>query len=203
MRIIAGRLRSRQLKSPKGSSCRPAMGRTREALFSMLEARGLVWSEAHVLDIFAGSGSLAFEAISRGAPYALLLENSPLILRCLHDNIHSLDLAGQVEVLTDDALRILRTPPPEPFDVVFLDPPYRQGYAERALMLLVKQGWLAPAAFVAAEIEEKLRLRLPASLSLVTERLFGQTRLVLLRASGQDSETGHASQVPLDTEQPE
>ena len=93
-------------------------------------------------------------------------------------------------MLTDDALRVLRTPPSKPFDVIFLDPPYRQGYAERALILLVKQGWLAPAAFVAAEIEEKLKLRLPDKLSLVTERLFGQTRLVLLRADGQASETG-------------
>ncbi|MCR5813830.1 MAG: 16S rRNA (guanine(966)-N(2))-methyltransferase RsmD [Desulfovibrio sp.] len=187
MRIIAGKFRSRQLKSPKGSICRPAMGRTREALFSMLEARGVFWPDTRVLDIFAGSGSLALEAVSRGAPYALLLEHSPQILRCLNDNIRAFDLADQVQVLTDDALRLLRTPPSQPFDVVFLDPPYRQGYAERALILLEKQGWLAPKAFVAAEIEETLRLRFSPTLPLVAERLFGQTRLVLLQASEPDS----------------
>ena len=85
-----------------------------------------------------------------------------------------------MQVLSDDALRILRTPPAQPFDVVFLDPPYHQGYTERALTLLVKHGWLAPHAFLAAEIEDKLRLRFPACLPMVAERLFGQTRLVIL-----------------------
>ena len=183
MRIISGKFRSRQLKSPKGATCRPAMGRTREALFSMLEARGVVWANSRVLDVFAGSGSLSFEAVSRGAPFALLLEHSPQILRCINDNIRLLQVAGQVQVLSDDALRILRTPPAQPFDVVFLDPPYHQGYTERALTLLVKHGWLAPHAFLAAEIEDKLRLRFPACLPMVAERLFGQTRLVILHCN--------------------
>ena len=83
MLIIAGGLGGRVLKTVEGEGYRPAMGRTREALFSMLTARGLVWREARVLDLFAGSGSLAFEALSRGAPNALLVENAAPAMRCL------------------------------------------------------------------------------------------------------------------------
>ena len=87
MRIISGRLGGRTLKTVEGEGYRPAMSKTREALFSMLAARGLVWSTARVLDLFAGSGSLAFEAISRGAPHALLVENSVQAMRCLQANV--------------------------------------------------------------------------------------------------------------------
>ena len=159
------------------------MGRTREALFSMLAARGLVWSEARVLDLFAGSGSLAFEALSRGAPNALLVENAAPAMRCLQENVAALGLEGRARLAKEDVLRFLKRQPPEGFDLVFMDPPYRKNLAEPALRALADRGWLAPGAFVTAEIEKDVALTPPASFNLLAERLFGQTRICIWTAS--------------------
>ena len=181
MRIIAGALGGRLLKSPQGADCRPAMGRTREALFSMLGARGILWEEVSVMDIFAGSGSLALEALSRGARRALVVENSPRILRCLRANVASLGLGERVDVVTDDALGFLRRGAAEPFDLVFIDPPYRKDLVSPALRFLVEKGWLADGALVSAETEKDLRFTVPDALREVAERLFGQTRVRIWR----------------------
>ena len=183
MRIIAGGLGGRVLKTVEGEGYRPAMGRTREALFSMLAARGLVWSEARVLDLFAGSGSLAFEALSRGAPNALLVENAAPAMRCLQENVAALGLEGRARLAKEDVLRFLKRQPPEGFDLVFMDPPYRKNLAEPALRALADRGWLAPGAFVTAEIEKDVALTPPASFNLLAERLFGQTRICSWTAS--------------------
>ena len=180
MRIIAGGLGGRVLE---GEGYRPAMGRTREALFSMLTARGLVWREARALDLFAGSGSLAFEALSRGAPNALLVENAAPAMRCLQENVAALGLEGQARLVKEDVLRFLKRQPPEGFDLVFMDPPYRKNLAEPALRALADRGWLAPGAFVTAEIEKDVALTPPASFNLLAERLFGQTRICIWTAS--------------------
>ena len=136
MRIIAGRLGGRLLKTVEGEGYRPAMGRTREALFSMLAARGLNWSTARILDLFAGSGSLAFEAVSRGAPHALLVESAPQAVRCLTANTAALGLQDQVRLLAEDVLRVLKRPPDAPYDLVFMDPPYDYGYEGQVLEYL-------------------------------------------------------------------
>lgn len=188
MRIIAGSLRGRVLKSPTGEGCRPAMGRTREALFSMLEARGVCWSACRVLDLFAGSGSLAFEAVSRGAPEAVLVEQAPHILRCLEDNIHLLDVAGQVRIVREDVTRYLRRGVEEPFDMIFLDPPYRKGYTDTCLATMVARDWLAQDGLISAEIEKDLQVKAPAGLELLTERLFGQTRVCIWRKQPQEGQ---------------
>ena len=111
MRIISGRLGGRNLKTVEGEGYRPAMGKTREALFSMLTARGIDWHSTRVLDLFAGSGSLAFEAISRGAPHALLVEMAPPAVRCLKANIASLEVQDEARIASEDVLRVLKTPP--------------------------------------------------------------------------------------------
>ena len=175
MRIIAGGLGGRVLKTVEGEGYRPAMGRTREALFSMLAARGLVWSEARVLDLFAGSGSLAFEALSRGAPNALLVENAAPAMRCLQENVAALGLEGRARLAKEDVLRFLKRQPPEGFDL--------KNLAEPALRALADRGWLAPGAFVTAEIEKDVALTPPASFNLLAERLFGQTRICIWTAS--------------------
>ena len=163
------------------------MGRTREALFSMLEARGVNWPSCRVLDVFAGSGSLALEAVSRGAPFALALEQDASVLRALNYNIRSLELEDRVQVLSGDALRLLRNCPLTPFDVVFLDPPYRQKYVERALPLL-SAGWLSERAFLICELEHTLHLKLPCAFTLLAERLFGQTRIMILQLASAKAE---------------
>lgn len=175
MRIIAGALGGRRLTTPVGEGCRPAMGRTREALFSMLEARGADMTIARVLDIFAGSGSLAFEALSRGAPEAWLVENAQPALRCIKSNVAALGIEDRTRVIHEDALRFLRRRPDTPFDLVFLDPPYRKALALPALTALTEGGWLAPGTLVAAEVEESLELAPMSGLSPLAQRRFGQT----------------------------
>jgi 16S rRNA (guanine966-N2)-methyltransferase len=182
MRIIAGELGGRPLKTARGEGLRPAMGRTREALFSMLAARGLDWSGLRVLDIFAGSGSLAFEAISRGASSAVLVENADNAVRCLRENIAALGLQGKASVVRGDALRFLRRASVKPVDLAFLDPPYGKNLVAPSLALLVPR--LAPGAFVAAEIEKEADPDAPDVLELAGERFFGRTRVCLWRCRG-------------------
>ncbi|MBD5626707.1 MAG: 16S rRNA (guanine(966)-N(2))-methyltransferase RsmD [Desulfovibrio sp.] len=183
MRVIAGAFGGRRLATPAGEGCRPAMGRTREALFSMLEARGADMAGARVLDIFAGSGSLAFEALSRGAPEAVLVENAQNALRALEANVAALGVEGRARVIREDALRFLRRRAVQPFDLVFLDPPYRKGLAQQALTALAANGWLAPGALVAAEVEEGLSLAPIQGLEPLAERRFGQTVIHIWTAS--------------------
>ena len=190
MRIIAGELRGRTLRTVEGPGYRPATGRAREALFSMLEARGIVWAECSVLDLFAGSGSLAFESASRGARRICLVENAPRAAACLERNAEELGLlAPRCRILREDALRLLarrnhrgQTEPEERFDVVFLDPPYGLNLVPLALHELARGQWLAPEAFVAAEVEAHARLGEAEGLACVGNRKYGQTRIVLWRA---------------------
>lgn len=179
MRIIAGSLGGRILKTVEGEGYRPAMGRTREALFSMLEARGLEWEQARVLDLFAGSGSLAFESISRGAAEALLVENAAPAAKCLARNVEALGVADRVRLFKDDVLQFLRRQPPQPCDLVFLDPPYRKNLAASALTGLVVRGWLAEQALVCAELEKEAPIPQADGLDPIAERLFGQTRIII------------------------
>ena len=187
MRIISGRLGGRRIKTVEGEGYRPAMGKTRESLFSMLTSRGVVWEGARVLDLFAGSGSLAFEAVSRGAELAVLVENSAVAARCLADNIRQLGVEDCVRLIRDDVRKTLNNTPMGCFDLVFLDPPYRknllnatlQGLLNATLQGLLKRNWLAPGALICAEIEKDAVVAAPDSLELLVERHFGQTRILI------------------------
>ena len=139
MRIISGRLGGRRIKTVEGEGYRPAMGKTRESLFSMLTSRGVVWEGARVLDLFAGSGSLAFEAVSRGAELAVLVENSAVAARCLADNIRQLGVEDCVRLIRDDVRKTLNNTPMGCFDLVFLDPPYRKNLLNATLQGLLKR----------------------------------------------------------------
>lgn len=183
MRVIAGTFKGRQLATPKGEGCRPAMGRTREALFSMLEARGLHLPGARVLDLFAGSGSLAFEALSRGATGAWLVETDKAALDCIARNAAALGVQAATRVIREDALRFLRRRPEAAFDLVFIDPPYRRGLAEPALAALAQGGWLQGGALTVAEVEHGLELAPGPGLAPLAARSFGQTVVHIWRAS--------------------
>ncbi len=184
MRIISGTLGSRRLRTVEGEGYRPAMSRVREALFSILSHR-LHWQGLQVLDHFAGSGSLAFEALSRGADRAWLVELSPRACRGIRDNIADLGLEGRAFLVQEDVLRLLRRVKGAdrgaggPFDVVFLDPPYRKHLTQSSLDGLCQCGWLSPGAFVCVEVEGGLKLSLPEGLELVTSREFGQTTTLI------------------------
>ena len=186
MRIIAGTLRSRRLSTVEGEGYRPAMAKVRESLFSILSHR-LDWEGLRVLDLFAGSGSLAFEALSRGAQVAYMVELDHRACRCIRTNIENLGLAGRARLVEESVPMLLRRVKGAdrsvagPFDLVFLDPPYRKNFTQSSIDALVACGWLARGAFVAVEVEEGLKLDLPDELETVTSRDFGQTTLLLAR----------------------
>ena len=172
MRIIAGALGGRNLKTVEGPGYRPATAKVREAIFSMLSSRGVVWSGLRVLDLFAGSGSLSFEALSRGAQE----------VQCLNQNVEALDVSDRCRVAESDVLRFLRGRAYQPYDVIFADPPYGENRLVPTLKAIMKGGWLAPDGYLLAEIEGLLRFDAAAAheeLELEIDRNYGQTRIIL------------------------
>ena len=153
-RVIAGAARGRRLAVPAGRLTRPTSDRAREGLFGTLVALHGPLDGACVLDLYAGSGAVGLEALSRGAGHVLLVESDPRAARVIRDNIAAIGLPG-AEVLTDRAERVLSRGPAatQKYDVVFADPPYALAGDEVSVMLnaLVKQGWLAPGALVIVE----------------------------------------------------
>lgn len=179
MRIIAGQWRGRRLahvgKGDAGAHLRPTPDRVRESLFSMLAAQDALMG-AQVLDLFAGTGALAFEALSRGAAFATLVENGRTGQRLIRENIKT--LAAEAQLVTADATRL---PPNKgtPAELVFLDPPYGKGLGPTALSAARRGAWIAPGATVVWE-EESVQ-EAPAGFEVSTHRRFGAAHLTLLR----------------------
>lgn len=156
MRIIAGSHKGRALSAPKGSKTRPTAGRTRESLFNKLAHAS--WSDGlegkRVLDLFAGSGALGFEAMSRGAAFCLFVETDSGARGALRENIEALQLSGTTRIFRRDATAMGPKPANlgAPFDLVFLDPPYGRGLGELALSRLGDDGWLTDRAIAVLEV---------------------------------------------------
>lgn len=182
VRIIAGHWKGRRIKTSEGEGYRPATSKVREALFSMLESRGVHWESTRVLDVFAGSGSLGWEALSRGAGSVWFLENDARAVRLLRDQITGFALPGQnVRVLAGDAVRVLAKPASLAFDLLFIDPPYGRDLLMSAMHQAEANGWIAPQALVCAEVEADWdweEMDLPG-LELLVNRLYGQTRILI------------------------
>ena len=155
MRIVAGQYRGKALITPPGLGTRPTSDRARESIFNILEHAP--WSpglrDARVADLFAGSGALAFEAISRGAAFALLVETDEAARGAIRDNVEALGLFGCTRIHRRDAtdLGVMPARAGAPFDLAFLDPPYAKGMGEKALAELRAHGWLKPGAIVVFE----------------------------------------------------
>jgi 16S rRNA (guanine966-N2)-methyltransferase len=177
-RIIAGTARGRQLRVPEGHDTRPTSDRVREALFSRLQHEG--WLDGtRVLDLYAGSGALGLEAVSRGAGEAVLVEHDARTARLARGNVEAARLPN-VRVVADRVERALTRPPAEPFDLVFLDPPYAlaEDALARVLGLLAQDGWLAsPAAVVVERGRRSPEPAWPARLVPVGDRSYGTTHL--------------------------
>lgn len=178
MRIIAGTWRSRLVDAPPGSSVRPTADRTREALFSMLQSRLGTFEGLSVLDLFAGSGALALEALSRGAASAILVDHDRSARETAEANIARLHANDRAEVLPYDATRLPHAP--HAFDLIFIDPPYGLGLAPLALASATAGGWIAPAAWIAVETGRGETVD-AAGLGIETVRDIGRARLHLLR----------------------
>jgi len=176
MRVIAGRYKGRRLAAPAGPDTRPTSDRTREALFSVLGSRV---EGARVLDLFAGSGALGIEALSRGASEATFVETSPAALRSLRANLEPLDAAAETH--RSDARRFLGTASraARQYDLVFLDPPYRLAASLGSVLSEALPAVLAPGAVVVSESDRRSPLAL--DLPLLDERRYGDT---LIRIHG-------------------
>ena len=183
MRIIGGQFGGRSIKVIDAPGLRPATGRVREALFSMLAARGVVFPGAAVLDCFAGAGSVGIEALSRGAREAVFIERSPAVAKVLRENLRGLGLSPQTaRVMEADVAKALPRLAGRRFDLVAIDPPYGQGLLPPTLDRLASLGLVADDGVVVAEIEAGAELApddVPPSFDCLTDRTYGQTRIIL------------------------
>jgi 16S rRNA (guanine966-N2)-methyltransferase len=180
LRIIAGQWRGRKLQAPPGETTRPTADRTRETLFSMLVSRLGNLDGLSVADLFAGSGALGLEALSRGAASCLFAEQDAAAIRALRANIANLQAAALCDVRAGSVLAL--GPAKTPLDLLLLDPPYRSGAGEVALDKLLRLGWIGAATWISLETaaDEVPKIQ---GLETVADRKVGKARLTLLRAS--------------------
>ncbi len=184
-RIISGRFRGRRLSVPKGTDIRPTTDRMRERLFSILgHGRYPAMAGAQVADIFAGTGALGLEALSRGAAHVTFVEKARGSLNCLRSNITALDAEAETKVIMSDAAAVARST--EPFDFVFMDPPYRQGLLRATLDRLIAAGWLKNDTAIICELASDEAVDIPPSLHIIDDRQQGKQRILILTQSGPD-----------------
>jgi 16S rRNA (guanine966-N2)-methyltransferase len=185
MRIVGGQLRGRALAVPRTQAIRPTSDRLRESLFNILvHAYGDPVTGARVLDLFAGTGALGLEAISRGAAFALFVEDGAEARALIRENVATLGLGGSTRIFRRDATKLGAAHPVEPFSLVFLDPPYRRGFAEAALESAQAGGWLAPdALIVVEEAADANFVVVPPAFSEIERRRYDDTELIFLRTA--------------------
>jgi 16S rRNA (guanine966-N2)-methyltransferase len=182
MRIVGGRLRGRPLAGPKSAAIRPTADRLRESLFNILaHAYDDPITGARVLDLFAGTGALGIEALSRGAAFALLVDDGAEARALIRENVAALGLGGVTRIFRRDATKLGPAHPVEPFSLAFLDPPYGQGLAEAALIAARDGGWLTPGALVVAEEAVKSAFAPPSGFSELERRAYDDTEFVFCR----------------------
>ncbi len=185
MRIVGGRLKGRTLNAPQGREMRPTADRVRESVFNIL-AHGVDdfdFKDTTVIDVFAGTGALGLEAMSRGCGHGVFIDNDAGALACVRKNAGPLGLGRNVTLLRLDAARL--APPPRaaktPAALAFLDPPYESGLLQPALLGLRDKGWLAGGAVVVCEVASKEEFDAPKGLKVMDERTYGAARVVFLK----------------------
>jgi len=184
MRVVGGRLKGRNLASPVSRDIRPTADRLRESVFNILvHAYDDPIEGARVLDLFAGTGALGIEAISRGAAFALFVDNGAEARALLRSNVEALALGGVTKVYRRDATNLGPAHPVEPFSLAFLDPPYGKGFAEKALASLRDGGWLVPGALVVVEEAKAAAFATPEGFEELERRAYDDTEFVFLKAS--------------------
>ncbi len=179
MRIIGGEWRGRAIEAPPGSGTRPTGDRVRETLFSMLASRLGSFEDLRVADLFAGSGALGLEALSRGAANATFVENEAKAKAAILRNAEKLGATARVHVITASALALPRS---GPFDLIVADPPYGDGSGNEVVEAIAKADWLAPGGWLSVETRGEDSVA-PGGFELDTTRQIGRVRLTLLRRS--------------------
>jgi 16S rRNA (guanine966-N2)-methyltransferase len=186
MRVVGGRLRGRALAAPKTNAIRPTSDRLRESLFNILaHAYGDPVSGARVLDLFAGTGALGIEAVSRDASFCLFVDDGAEARALIRQNVDALGLGMTTRVFRRDATKLGAAHPVEPFGLVFLDPPYRKGLVLPALIALRDGGWLAPEALGVVEEAADADFAVPAGYQELERRTYDDTMIAFLRAETQ------------------
>ena len=176
MRVVGGALRGRPLATPRDQSIRPTTDRTREAVFNVLTHRFADRLEgARVLDLFAGTGALGVEALSRGASFAVFIEESAEGRGLIRSNVEAFGLTGRTKIFRRDATALGEAGTMGPFGLVFADPPYGKGLGERALRSAVDGGWLIPGALCVVEEAASAPFEPGAGFSVIDERGYGET----------------------------
>lgn len=184
MRVVGGRLKGRNIASPASNAIRPTQDRLRESLFNILiHAYANPMDGARVLDLFAGTGALGIEAVSRGAKFTLFVDNGAEARALLRNNVEALGLGGVTKVYRRDATNLGPAHPMEPFSLVFLDPPYGKGLAGKALTSVCEGGWLVPDALVVVEEATAAALAAPDGYDELERRTYDDTEFVVLRPS--------------------
>ena len=182
MRVVGGSLRGRALAAPKSQSIRPTADRLREALFNILiHAYDDPITGARVLDLFAGTGALGIEALSRGAAFTLFVDDGAEARALLRENVATLGLGGTSRIFRRDATKLGPAHPVEPFSLAFLDPPYGKGLAEQALASARAGGWLVPDALIVVEEAKKSAFAAPEGFAEIERRAYDDTEFVMLR----------------------
>lgn len=184
MRVVGGKFRGRALASPKHEGLRPTSDRVREAVFNILAhgIEGFSLEGARVMDLFAGTGALGIEALSRGAQYCLFVEEAAEARALIRMNIEALGFMGVTRIFRRDATDIGPAGKLDSYDIAFLDPPYGKGLGEKAIRAVVDGKWLVPGALVVLEEREGVEVVLPAGLSTIDQRVWGDTQVIFARA---------------------
>jgi 16S rRNA (guanine966-N2)-methyltransferase len=183
MRVVAGRFRGRALQAPEDMQIRPTSDRVRESLFNIL-AHGIEnfsLKGARVIDLFAGTGALGIEAVSRGAGYCLFVEEAPEARALIRTNVEHLGLTGETRIFRRDATDLGPAGNMEPYDLAFLDPPYGKGLGEKALDALAQGNWLTPGAICVLEERAGVPLTFPGGFTVLDARTYGDTEITILR----------------------
>lgn len=183
MRIVAGRFKGAALAAPKSQGTRPTSDRLRETIFNIL-AHGLDFDldSKRVLDLFAGTGALGFEAISRGARHCTFIEDGTEARGVIRRNMETLGLNGASKIFRRDATKMGAVGTIEPFDLLFADPPYDKGLGEKAFASVLEGGWLKPGALCVLEERASADVVLPAGFEHLDRRTVGDSQVVFARA---------------------
>lgn len=183
MRVVGGRLKGRNLASPASRDIRPTADRLRESVFNILiHAYDDPIADARVLDLFAGTGALGIEAVSRGASFALFVDNGAEARALMRDNVEALGLGGVTKVYRRDATNLGPAHPMQPFSLAFLDPPYGKGLADKALVSLREGGWLTPGALLVVEEAKAVDFKGSDGFTELERRAYDDTEFVFLRS---------------------
>lgn len=185
MRIVAGKFRGKQLDVPRTDAIRPTADRVREAVFSIIGSRvGPNLDGVHVLDLFAGTGAMGLEAISRGADHCIFVDTGIEARGLIRGHIEAFGVAGRVKLLRRDATDLGPVERMRPVNLVFADPPYGEGLGEKALASGLKGGWIAPGALVVLEERKDVEIAAPEGFAIIDRRDYGDTAVTLLKVAG-------------------